>query len=650
MNPDLERVRVSGRLLRVAALTGLLIWMVGCDPRNGAEPKLAGDSDACRPNVVIYMIDTLRRDHLGLYGYHRDTTPNLDRFSADAVVFETAYAPSAWTRPSTASLLTGLNPPRHGAEADRHRLGEPITLLSEYLRDLGYHTAAFVANPHVVENWGFGQGFEHFQDIGATTRTWARVGVDRVNREVFEHLKRRLDGPFFYYIHTIDPHHPYDPVPPYRSLFTNSPQPTLDPAVLTPSTPRPVLENLKALYDAEIYFNDLHFGELMSVLKEEGVYDESVIIVVSDHGDEHLDHGMGGHSRQVFNEVVSVPMLIKLPEGAHAGKRVTAPASLIDVVPTILSLTCQQLPKELEGIDLTPSISDEALEPAQRPIFIALNKPDTKGAWYSSRAVILGDYKYIEETSPRQRKMLFNLSADPLETEDLVKTERERASELATILDEYFAATQGGFHLKLVNAGDQKTRVVRGRITTTGRFTGVRRVELEEGDVATVDDSGKELSLRLVLRDFPTRLYGRYRNRLYEMIFGSDRRWVQDIDSLLVRVDPPDAPIRVMELASEDGEPMPLFLGPGRRPQASLPVEVSAADSALIGDPGALFREERRTAQTIPMGGYLLLGSQVESAVVDMPDDLEERLKALGYLGETNEPAHTRRERDSTPP
>jgi arylsulfatase A-like enzyme len=635
MNLAAEPSRVSVRRLYVAALPALLFSLIqlsGCDSGSVTEAKPTGDFDACRPNVVIYLIDTLRRDHLGLYGYGRDTTPNLDRFSGEAAVFENAYAPSAWTRPSTASLLTGLNPPKHGAEADRHSLAEPVTLLSEYLRDAGYHTAAFVANPHVVENWGFGQGFGHFQDIGATTPSWERVGVDRVNREVMEHLRGGVEQPFFFFIHTIDPHAPNDPPPPYERLFTDSPQPALRPARLTPETPRPVLENLKALYDSEIYFNDLHFGELVGALKEEGVYDESAIVVVSDHGEEHLDHGLGGHSRQIFNEVVAVPLLIKLPQGAHGGKRITTPASLIDVVPTVLSLTCQSPPEELEGIDLMPLLTEADTGHRQQPIFITNDKKGNDDTWYSSKAVIAGRYKYIEETSPRQRRMLFNLAKDPRETENLVDVESARAAELAAILDGYFAGIQDGFHLKVVNAGDRKRRVIQGRLATTGRITGVRQVELEEGDEAVVSDSGEELSFRLTLRDYPTRLYGGHRFRIQDLLFGGDRRWVQDIDSLVVQVDPPDAPIRIVELTMENGETMPLFLGPKRSRQDSIPVEISAAKSELIGDPGAVFRPERRSGQTIPMGAYLLVGSGVESTVVDMPDDLADRLRALGYL------------------
>jgi arylsulfatase A-like enzyme len=575
----------------------------------------------------------LRRDHVGLYGYDRDTTPNLDRFSADAVTFDSAYAPSPWTRPSTASLLTGLNPPRHGAEADRHRLGEPITLLSEYLRDVGYHTAAFVANPHVVQNWGFDQGFEHFQDIGATTREWVRVGVDRVNREVFEHLSRGPREPFFYYVHTIDPHGPNDPPAPYRSLFTDEPQNAPDPGTLEPSTPRAVLENLKSLYDAEIYFNDLHFGEFMSVLKERGLYDESVILVVSDHGEEHLDHGLGGHSRQLFNEVVHVPVLIKLPRSAHAGTRVASPASLIDIVPTILSLTCQPVPEELEGIDLMPFISDESSNQGPRPIFFALNKKNIDGIWYISRGVIVGKDKYIEETSPRSRKMLFDIEGDPRETRNLIEVEDGRAAALAGILDDYFAGTEDGFHLKVVNGGDRERRVVRGRLVTGGRFTALRQIEFEEEDEAVVDDSGKEISFRLVLQDYPTRLYGTHRYRVQDIVLGSDRRWVQDIDSLVAQVDPPDAPVRVVEFVAEGSETMPLFVGPDRRPQESLPLEISKANTELVGDPGVLFREERDAMRAIPMGGYLLIASPVENVVVDIPEDLAERLKALGYLG-----------------
>ena len=166
------------------ALAALLVVSAGCR---------SASVTPTRPNVVVYLVDTLRPDHLGVYGYERDTSPALDAFARDAVVFDQAYSPSAWTRPACASLLTGLNPQKHRAITRDDTLGAEVELLSEYLQALDYRTAGVVSNPNVIALWGFDQGFDWFEDVPAATH---HARADAVNEAVFRRLRALGSGPF----------------------------------------------------------------------------------------------------------------------------------------------------------------------------------------------------------------------------------------------------------------------------------------------------------------------------------------------------------------------------------------------------------------------------------------------------------------------
>ena len=169
-----------------------------------------------RPNIIIYLVDTLRKDHLSIYGYSRETSPRLAEFARDAVRFETTYSPTSWTRPAVASLLSGVTPQRHGAISRPDRVAPDVRLLPEYLGAVGYHSRAFVTNPNVLPVWGFGRGFDEFHDVEGADG-FARA--DEANEAVFESLRENRHEPFFLYVHTMDPHAPYEPPQRFRASF-----------------------------------------------------------------------------------------------------------------------------------------------------------------------------------------------------------------------------------------------------------------------------------------------------------------------------------------------------------------------------------------------------------------------------------------------
>ncbi len=372
----------------VVALAGLLLLACSRDEAPSAGPA----------NVLFYVVDTTRADHLSAYGYERETTPRLEQFARESVLFERAYAPSSWTRASTASLLTGLAPARHGARSRKNRISKDAPLLAELLAAEGYACASIVTNPHVVETWGFGRGFEHFEDLGALAPQWQDANAALVA----EHLEPLLDGfadnprPFFLYVHTIDPHGPNTPPEPYDRLFTDHPSIAPLPGSLSPDTPAEVVENMRALYDAELRFADEHFGRVLDALRARGLLDNTLIVFTSDHGEEHLDHGHGGHGQQLFEESVRVPLVVHFPGAQGGGNRITARASLLDMVPTVMAAVGRPVPAGLDGTDLSPLLSGDALtEWEQRPFFLDLNLLRHDGKLHRAEAVILGNWKYI---------------------------------------------------------------------------------------------------------------------------------------------------------------------------------------------------------------------------------------------------------------
>ena len=402
---------------------------------------LAAAPVAERPNVIVYLIDTLRADHLGAYGYSRPTSPNIDRFAADAVLFTNAQAQSSWTRPSVVSLLTGLAPRRHGVTRRKDALSASVDTLAELLAADGYQTAGIVTNGNAGPNFRLHQGYESFRHLRESSDTPHRHKLsDRINHWIFAWLdnllaRQRENGdqeprPFFLYAHATDPHIPYTPSEPFRSRFA----PEVDPKIGLLHNVRAVIQgeippteamrrDLIDLYDAEIAFNDHHFGRLIDRLKELGLYDTSLIILVSDHGEEFLDHGGWEHGVTLYEEQLHVPLIVKLPGGASAGRRIDAIARQVDVVPTILELLGIAPPAALDGASL--------LRPRGRASFAHLSLQDRQ-----LRSVNRRDWKLILDDSlfPRGRPLqLYRLENDLREEFELADQrpfERELLSQL----------------------------------------------------------------------------------------------------------------------------------------------------------------------------------------------------------------------------
>lgn len=576
-----------------------------------------GDEAPARPpNVLVYLVDTTRADHLSAYGYERETTPRLEEFAREAVLFERAWSPSSWTRAATASLLTGLDPTHHGARSRSHRISLEAPLLAESLSDAGYACAAIVTNPHVVETWGFARGFEVFEDLGALAPTWQDADARRVTDRVEEVLDDFAADPrpFFLYVHTIDPHGPNTPPEPYDRLFTDDPRTPPLPGALTPETPPAELENMRAMYDGEIRFADEHFGRLLDGLRARELWDDTLVVFTSDHGEEHLEHGRGGHGQQLFEVVVRVPLVIRFPGGHGAGTRVTARASLLDVVPTVLSVVGLEPPAPLDGVDLLAAVAGAPADDWEaRPFFLDLELVRHDGELHRAEGVIRGRWKYVAEEEPSRRRFLFDLAADPGETTNLHDERPDVAGELRTLLAAYRGGRDAGVHLRAASARDgENPTTVRVRLRAEGgRVTDVRGVELEDEDAYGVDPFTGTAEVTFVLREVPREA-------------GKRKRLKQDVDGVVVRVEPPEARLVIETI---EGAPGPV-LARG---------EALAADAwPLALDPRATdWPAPERHADVRRLDAGLQLWVQPPPDELDaLPEDLRRRFEELGYAGD----------------
>jgi len=290
------------------------------------------DARRTRPSLLLISLDTLRADHLGVYGYARDTSPHIDRrFGRNGMVVEHAYSQASDTLLGHTAMLLGLYPCAGSAPAGTQswKLTPQASTLAEQLASAGYRTAAFTEDAMIAGSWGFARGFDLYdEEKSAHATNTALEGTPGFARQTFDRgldwLKRRDDDPFFLFLHTYEVHAPYTPPASYASLFS------------TADTDTPTRE--RNLYDGEIRYLDAELDRLLVELERLGLDDNTYVVVTSDHGEEFAEHGGRYHSSQVYDEVLRVPLLITGPGLPAGGVRRSGPVALIDLLPTLLDL------------------------------------------------------------------------------------------------------------------------------------------------------------------------------------------------------------------------------------------------------------------------------------------------------------------------
>lgn len=427
-------MRTRLALLRLVALSSVALWW-GC---------VQGTHRNQSPNILLITIDTTRQDHLSLYGYQRNTSPVLSELALQGIRFDLAYAPSATTGPTHASLFTSLYPPSHGVIKNGLSLDEKYLTLAEILSQQGYQTAAVTSSFVLDSEFGYGQGFDFFSDElpldGSTTQAdlWEGHKViggfdrraDATTREAAEWLEEHRDPerPFFLFLHYFDPHSPYVPPEPLASNFAGREE------------PHSGLEEIVLRYDAEIAFADREIGNLLHTLQRLALEESTLVVITADHGEGLMQHGHLEHGVHIYEEAVRVPLMIRWKEHIEPGQIVSAPVDLIDLAPTLLGLA--GLPPEsrqMEGRNMASAIQGQEPWPQDHPVYLfrrfyALDPNQSAGPRGEKFGIRLGRWKYIVGPEEQTRE-LFDLESDPGETKNLVDDFPEERDRLARRLD-----------------------------------------------------------------------------------------------------------------------------------------------------------------------------------------------------------------------
>ncbi len=403
-------------------------------PSAGAKTSAIQET---RPDVLLVTIDTFRADHCSLYGYARRTTPNLERIAAEGFLFETAYSPSACTAPSHSTLFTGLYPYSHGVLRNGHKFADANVSAAERFKELGYKTAAFVSSVVLKAQKGYPQGFDHYTYGSAQQRT-ADVTTYEALQWITSHTADEERAPIFVWVHLMDPHAPYDAPTDFGDPFHYNDMEYAS------------YDQMVARYDTELLFADHHLGRLVDRFEDAGGKDGALIVILGDHGESFLEHGWRGHSTQVYEEMVRVPLVIRWKKHYEMSVVVKQYVGIVDVLPTILGMMGSFPAGTLfHGMDLSALMRGSADFDENRRLFFqrreygqpGLIKPRrleefdrapedgvfgegvyVAGDKYSVR---FGKWKYSEASQEDVARELYDLEADPGERSNVARQHRE---------------------------------------------------------------------------------------------------------------------------------------------------------------------------------------------------------------------------------
>lgn len=469
----------SLRLLATAAAVSLL-FSISLDqkPYTSGNVPAAPRAGRNRPPVILIVLDTVRAAHLSVYGYSRETTPNLKKLSDDAMVYKHAIAASDHSLSAHASIFTGLYPSHHGvyfAPPDFSvptPVGPQLRTLAEILLDAGYRTIGVVANHGFLNHaFGFSQGFQHFDQrvpvrflahlrghyLREAARSVLAAGVnspqadlayrtaEEINGEVFQLLDEIHQEAFFLFINYMDAHSPYRPPPPFGTRFPGRHDQLVDwdraagpgaaDVPLRHAIIPAVRRHIESQYDGAIAYLDSQLAALLARLKQLDLYDDSLIIITSDHGEAFGDKGLTGHGGvSVYQDQIHVPLIVKYPGRLRRGTSHDL-VSHVDLLPTILEAAGLSRPAEAQGQSLLGPI-----EPDRSVISESFSTPfqSTLRPRRVERAWIAGRFKFISSTAGKRE--LYDLGNDKSEVQDLSAIYIDVAQALESSLDEWVSA------------------------------------------------------------------------------------------------------------------------------------------------------------------------------------------------------------------
>ena len=399
-------------------------------------------------NVILIVVDSLRYDHLNTYGYQPATSPNIDKFAQNAIVFEELISQCSWTLPSHATMLLGQNPSAHGVDHNFERIREDAITLPHVLQQAGFKTRGMSHAPLLEKSYGIDRGFDVYDDTLSTQRKWKSWRVitnDGMMRRAVTALDQVQQDPFMMFMHLWDVHYDYNPRHPFDDLFDPTYTGHLktfhwvyNDRVRRRISPRDK-QHVISLYDGEIAWTDHYLGRFFQILEERGLMDNTVVILTADHGEEFFDHGLTCHNHSNYDELVHVPFIVHVP-GLHEQVRVPCRTAMVDLFPTVLEFADVPPPDdvELQGRSLLELIRDETTCDPDRPILTETvwSKHDvslkTKKGY--EIGMYRGDYMISRRLSKPTSDWLFDLSLDPGQLTNLAEEEPELFEHLSEIM------------------------------------------------------------------------------------------------------------------------------------------------------------------------------------------------------------------------
>lgn len=391
MKPRMSTRAVTVRILILIVIisTGILIFQRNYFSANEIR------------NILLISIDTCRADYLSCYGYPVQTTPNIDKLAQEGILFSNAYTPAPLTLPAHSSMFTGTIPPYHGVHDNGNRLNQSNVTIAEMMGRKGFTTAAFISSFVLHSAFGLNKGFDCYNErLEKSSPVFA--GTDQrkaedTNSDAFDWLNKHKSERFFLFLHYYDPHFKYDPPEPYASKFQYN------------------------LYAGEIAYVDHCIGQVIMKLKDLDLYDSTLVIITSDHGEMLGEHKEDTHGYFVYQSAVKIPLIFSFSDNLKA-KKIDEHVGLIDIVPTICSIFGMDVPNQIQGVDLSGYFGEKKQGVTDRHLYFESLTP-TKYNANPLLGLVANAWKYIQTTRPE----LYNLVENPSETNNLIQKQPHRA-------------------------------------------------------------------------------------------------------------------------------------------------------------------------------------------------------------------------------
>jgi len=387
---------VLNNFTKILTLAVIITLLTGCD-------NFGQKTDS--PNILIITLDTTRADRIGCYGHKQALTPNLDSLAQQGVLYEQAFSQVPLTLPSHVSIFTGTFPPTNNIRVNAEGILSPeIPTLAELLQSEGYKTGAFISAWVLDSQFGLGRGFDHydqsFNNFADTSRGDTERAGNKVCDSALSWMNKTDNEPFFAWVHFFDPHHPYSPPKKYRDLLD-------DP------------------YDGEIAFMDEQIGRLLTLLDEKGIRENTLIVVIGDHGESFEEHNETQHGLFIYNPTMQVPFIMSLPGQLPVNKRASQLVQQVDIMPTVLELVNCDIPETVNGKSLINSSLDSR-------IYGESTYANQSFGWAPLSYLITSDWKYIHAPQPE----LYNRQTDPGELNNVIDSNSETASKMRDDLEQ----------------------------------------------------------------------------------------------------------------------------------------------------------------------------------------------------------------------